>query len=107
MPSSDQMPPRKQPILYCRVTPEQHREATARFRDLGTTQDVFVAEAVREKLERLKADSSALSPYAKLTPADRRRVDRYIELLRKSADDTDFRTAVDANFTLFERVVDR
>ena len=72
----------------------------------GIPKQNWLAEAVREKLRVLKeSGESDPGPFALLSPRDIRRVERYIELLRAAGEDEAFRDAVDANFALFDRVI--
>jgi len=63
----------------------------------------WIAEAVREKLHKLGHEPEG--PLSKLSPEDRRRIERYIELLKTADDDAEFKEAIDANCGLFERVL--
>lgn len=68
----------------------------------------WVAEAIRAHLKNSGFEPAEdTGPLAGLSPADQRRVLRYVELLKAVPDDQVFRVAVDANFDLFERAIGR
>lgn len=55
------------------------------------SQSDYVEEAIREKFGRVDKEEE-------LDPGDTKRVNRIIEMLRKSAGNEEFRNAIDANF---------
>ena len=66
----------------------------------------WIAEAVREKLQQAGHESAG-NALSGLSADDLRRVERYTNLLRGVGDDDEFKRAIDANFALFERVLNR
>lgn len=80
------------------------REANAR----DMSQGVFVAEALREKFDRIeKKEDKGWGPLAGLDETDRARVVRFVACLRAAPKDRGFRRAVDANFSWLLETVAR